>query len=156
MEARYRELASLLVPNFLGDYMLILSTITMTYHYFRLKTIKSLSSEIDEKSKDYKENMNHITNIFDGCNLDEIDSKSKEIFETLIKSYDSITYLKLYNVQYYALMMVKVLIFTFITLISMAIFGAVLGPIIKIVIGLEIIICMHDFYIGMKEKGMNK
>lgn len=128
----------------------------MTYNYFRLKGIKSLSNEVDEKSKDYKENMNHIINSLDGCDIDELDSKSKEAIETLIKAYDNITYLKLFNIQYYALMMVKALLFTFIALISMAIFGVALVPLIKVVIGIEIMICLYEFYMGMKEKGANK
>lgn len=137
--------------------MLILNTITMTYHYFRLKGIKSLSSEIDEKSKDHKENMNYIISPLFGAeyNIDNISEQDIESYSSLYKN-KNISYLKLFNIQYFGVLALKALILAFVTLVSMAIFGAVLGPIIKIVIGLEIIICMHDFYIGMKEKGMNK
>lgn len=136
--------------------MIILNTLTLTYHFFRLKGVKSLKSKIDEKSKDFKENLNQVLTITDGKDFDHLSDKSKESINDIIKMYDDITYLSLFNITYYSSMVVVSLFLAIITLISMAIFGVAFGPIIKIVVGIEIMICLYEFYMGMKEKGANK
>lgn len=124
----------------------------MTYHYFRLKGIKSLNSKIDEKAQDYKENINQILRITDGCSIDELDDKNMEAAVNLIKTVEDMTYLKFYNITYYSMMGVIAFVLALVTSITIGICGFKLIPILNVLITLELIICFYELYVGVKER----